>query len=105
MPARRLAPAPRGPPASSPGPFIHRTRHISASGLTQKDIMLNHIRVSKFAVSNPRNGGRPKIVLFQFPTPPKDASYSNISIVFNKSRNGLVPKDERLNHVQPLLVA
>ncbi len=95
MPARRLAPAPRGPPGF-PRPIINRTQAIDASGLTQKDIMLNHIRTSKF----PGATG----VLYQFPSPPKDASYSNMSIVFDRSRNGLVPKDEKLNHVQPLIV-
>ncbi len=94
MPAFRQAPAPRGPPVF-PRPIINRTRSLTASGLTQRDQMLNHIRTSSFPASTG--------VIFQFPSPPTDKSYSNLSIVFNRSRNGLVPKDMRLNHVQPLI--
>ena len=89
MPHRKI-PIPRHP-------IIHRKRGVNSSGLTQNDQMLNYIRTKRFPSNNPKQP-------FQFPSPAKDVSYSNLTLVFNRSRNGLVPKDLRVNHIRPILV-
>lgn len=96
-PRRRAAPpfASRGLIPSS-SLIINETNTSVNNGYPPKDISLNHLRTSLY----PALPG----VRFQFPSPPRDQSYSNISIFGNRSRNGLVPKDQRYNHIIPIII-
>ena len=75
---------------------VNLRRRLNASGWVQKDIVLNHVRTSKFP-SNSR--AHP----YLFHKPASDASYSNVSLTQNRQRDGLLPKDAAWNHLQPVL--